>query len=171
VWTWDRGPVAFYSGSIERTSSDIWKEEAPKGVVIFDTDSKALVFKEIETRPMFDIDAVEYAGIEPFNRFLAKLLEDGARDMLLRLKVEGFPRGDRDSIDWRTVAALKDAHVHFHLDLRYAERDVRDLGDRRERAGRTLADDAVAFFDADEDAVRDAAFAYLGLDVPALTLT
>jgi hypothetical protein len=29
----------------------------------------------------------------------------------------------------------------------------------------------VAFFDADEDAVRDAAFAYLGLDVPALTLT
>lgn len=171
TWAWGSSPVAFYSGSIERTSSDIWKEEAPKGVVIFDTETKVLEFKEIETRAMLDIVDLEYVGAESLNQFLARLLQDDCRDMLVRLKVEGFPRGDRDAIDWRTVAALKDANVLFHLDLRYAAKDIRDLGDRRERAGRTLGDDAVAFFDADEDAVRDAAFGYLGLEAPALTLT
>ncbi|KKM23705.1 hypothetical protein LCGC14_1612470, partial [marine sediment metagenome] len=47
----------FYSGSLERTSNNIWQETAPKGVVEYDTDKPGeLVFHEIPTRPMFDYD-------------------------------------------------------------------------------------------------------------------
>lgn len=157
------GPLAFYSGSIERTSSNIWQEEHPKGFVLGDTDARTMEFVEIPTREMVNITA-NHGSTDALNDFLAELLEYGSRDALVRLRVDGFPRGEREAIDWSLVAALKEAHVLFHLDLRMEERGERDLGDRRERQGRTLADEAGDFFEEDDEAVREAAFGYLGVE-------
>jgi DNA repair exonuclease SbcCD nuclease subunit len=162
--------MAFYSGSIERTSSNIWDETAPKGFVLGDTASGEMEFVEIPTREMVDYEYHDFAtygepvNVDALNEALRDLTEsDGIADALVRLKVEGFPRGERDAIDWKRVAQLKEKCTHFLLDLRYAERDVRDLGDRRERAGRTLRDEASDFFAEDEQPVREAAFTHMGM--------
>lgn len=176
---WHASPLAFYSGSIERTSSNVWQEDAPKGVVLYDTAARTMEFREVPTRPVRDyvLNATFFDPRGPYsaadvNDTLASILTaPESADALVRLRVNDFPRGERDAIDWAAVAALKERCVHFHLDLRYAEWDIRDLGDRRERAARTLADDAQDFFAEDEPAVLEAAFSYLGLETPALTLT
>lgn len=165
--------AAFYSGSIERTSSNIWQEHAPKGFVLGDTSTGAIEFVEIPTRPMADYDLGDFdlppgAGAEDVNQCLARMLDPDFpyTDALVRFKVDSFPRGERDAIDWRLVDCLKEKHVHFLLDLRVAEREALDLGDRRERTSRTLADEASDFFAEDDEAVRAAAFGFLGLEQP-----
>lgn len=168
--------AAFYSGSLERASSNIWQETQPKGFVYGDTATGAFEFVEIPTRPCFDA-TLESDGadlVRPDAAILNAALQgvlgrEEYRDALVRLKVDDFPRGERDAIDWSLVSALKERCVLFHLDLRYAARDVRDLGDRRERGARTLDGEAEAFFAEDEAAVRDAAMQYLGTELVPLT--
>jgi len=166
----------FYSGSLERTSNNIWQETAPKGVVEYDTDKPGeLVFHEIPTRPMFDYD---FSGsgkypLEPcaenINLALLQMLAgEEHRDAIVRLKIEDFPREDREHIDWGHVRELKSLTTHFYMDLRYAKRELIDLGDRRERPVATLADEAVAFFSDDEQPVRDCAMRYLDFEAEAV---
>lgn len=163
--------LAFYSGSIERTSSNIWPETAAKGVVRFDTDTDELELLEIPTREMADYDLGDFdhppgATAETVNDALRRMAEyDRLRGAIVRLKAEHFPRADRDAIDWKLVRQLKTTCLHFQLDLHFADREVADLGDRRERAVRSLADDAAAFFADDPEPVRACAYGYLGLEV------
>jgi DNA repair exonuclease SbcCD nuclease subunit len=160
--------LAFYSGSIERTSSDVWGERAPKGVVLYDTERPDLMrLQPIPTRAMIDLSLAELTGerasAEAVNEALAMLsgMDELADAPLMRLKVDGFPRGERDAIDWRVVEALKSRCTHFLLDLRLEDREARDLGDRRQRVGRSLADEASDFLADESDAVRDLALEYL----------
>lgn len=48
--------IVAYSGSIERTSSDIWSETRPKGIIAFDTSTGEFEFIEHPTRPMFSFN-------------------------------------------------------------------------------------------------------------------
>ncbi len=165
--------AAFYSGSIERVSSDIWKETGPKGVVVGDTDSGSFRLVEIPTRPMHDYEYHDFGTYaEPVN---ALALNDALRELatsdelansLVRLKVGDFPRSERDLIDWTRLRELRERCVHFRLDLRFRERELVELGDRRERTHRSLAEEAAAWFADDDLPVRTAAFGYLGFDLP-----
>lgn len=167
-------PFAFYPGSIERTSSDIWKEQAPKGFVVGDTAAGTFEFVEIPTRPMFDLELQDFCEDDPeplpynaesVNLALRRIgVVSRFQDALVRLKVEGFPPAEKDSIDWKLVAALKERCCHFLLDLRMAESAGVEFGDRRQRQGRTLADEAHDFLVEDEPAVRDAALTFLGVE-------
>ncbi|KKM78902.1 hypothetical protein LCGC14_1355340 [marine sediment metagenome] len=167
--------LALYPGSIERTSSNIWAEPDPKGIVLCDTDAGSMEFLEIPTRPMFDYD---FSGsgkypLEPcaenINLALLQMLAgEEHRDAIVRLKIEDFPREDREHIDWGHVRELKSLTTHFYMDLRYAKRELIDLGDRRERPVATLADEAVAFFSDDEQPVRDCAMRYLDFEAEAV---
>lgn len=168
----DAGNV-FYSGAIERTTTNIWDEEQPKGFVNYDTKQGVSEFEEItRTRPMFDIDFEEFRetldGAEGVNAALHNMLTEGQHtltDALVRLKVDDFPIQERDHIDWALVRSLKGTCLHFYLDIRYGQREVEDLGDRRTRSGGlSLAEEAVAFFTGDEEAVRRCAFGYLEIE-------
>ncbi len=167
--------IVLYPGSLERTSSNIWNEHDPKGLVFFDTANQTHEFVTVSTREMVDhvfrsneeededyvyIDAID---AESVNSELLRLLDGGyiPEDSIFRVKVDNFPRGDRDQIDWKLVRELKAHCLHFYLDLRYAERTATDLGDRRDGAGRSLRDEAVAFLEEDPPEVRDCAMGYL----------
>jgi DNA repair exonuclease SbcCD nuclease subunit len=160
--------IAFYSGSIERTSSNIWPETAPKGVVVYDTREGALDLVEIPTRPVYDYDLDDILGgheasADRVNAALLNLAESSPsiEGAIVRLLVPDFPREERDQIDWARVRQLKQTCLHFQLELRWAQRTSIELGDRRERVGRSLADEAAAFFADDPADVRDCALAYL----------
>jgi len=162
----------FYSGSIERTSSNIWVEHEPKGVVVCETGSEPDMmtvyrFREIETRPMQDYDLGDFdlppgASAEEVNGALREALTyDTTKDAIVRLKVDSFPRGQRDEIDWTLVRELKAHCLHFQLNLRFAEGAAVELGDRRERGAKTLVQEAQEFFAEDENEVRECALRYL----------
>lgn len=159
--------LAFYTGSIERTSSNIWEEHAPKGVVLYDTRSGDLEFSRIPTREMADYDLGDFdlppgADVEQVNGVLRKMLTFGhLRGAIVRLKVDGFRREDRDALDFATVRQLKHTCLHFQLDLRFAKRESMTI-DRRERPTRGLLDEAHDFFAADDESVRTLALSYLG---------
>lgn len=86
-------------------------------------------------------------------------------DCLMRLKIEDFPREEREHIDWAMVRKLKNRCTHFYLDIRYAQREVVTISDRREDGERkTLAEEAVAFFADDDEVVRNIAFHHLEIE-------
>lgn len=167
---------AFYSGAIERTTTNIWQEEAPKGFVEWDIgpDSFNLNFHETPTRPMRDevFDRSKLTDMDASLSFahgvnvaLAWFMADpGIDDTLLRLKVEDFPREERDHLDWGSVRELKRRCTHFYLDIRYAKREVIEITPRGEGKHRTLADEAIAFFADDELRVRECAFTFLQIE-------
>jgi DNA repair exonuclease SbcCD nuclease subunit len=167
--------LAFYSGSIERTSSNIWPEVDPKGVVVYDTGTREMELVEIPTRLMLDYDMDDILGGDEagwannalhVNAALHNLVgvEDGklVEGAIVRLVVDDFPRAERDQIDWALVRQLKQACLHFQLDLRWADRVSAEFGDRRERVVRSLNDEAADFFGDDPAEVRELAMAYLG---------
>lgn len=160
--------LAFYSGSIERTSSNIWPETAPKGVVVYDTDTREMELREIPTRKMVDYDLGDFdhppaATAETVNDALTRMMGYASLEgAIVRLKAEHFPRAERDQVDWKLVRQLKQFFLHFQLDLRWADRESAALGDRRQRTVRSLSDEAAEFFGDDLAEVRDLAMAYLG---------
>jgi len=161
--------LAFYSGSIERTSSDIWKEDAPKGWVLYDTATGTMDLREIETRPMLSFNYSEFQSVtdaEGLNVVLAELSCNPYRtgEAIVRLKVPDFPAAEREHIDWSLVRKLKETCLHFYLDVRYAASAAASLGDRRDREVFTLADEAARFFADDPEDVRDLVIGYLDLD-------
>jgi len=159
--------IVLYPGSIERTSSNIWDEYEPKGLVFFDTAEQTHEFVTVETRGMDSYDLGDFdqppgSGADVVNETLDTILGyDGVKGHILRFVVHEFPRHERDQIDWKLVRELKTHCLHFYLDLRYAERISADLGDRRERAGRSLRDEATAFLEEDQPEIRDCAMGYL----------
>jgi DNA repair exonuclease SbcCD nuclease subunit len=165
--------LAFYSGSIERTSSNIWPEAKPKGVVAYDTETGDLELVEHETRTVRDLMLGDYdegsvldINADVVNRALARIHEEPAtQDAIVRLRVPEFPRAERDQIDWQLVRELKQQCLHFHLDVRYTKSGAVEVADRRaEGASRTMADAARDFFASDRPGVRDVVLRYLGLD-------
>jgi DNA repair exonuclease SbcCD nuclease subunit len=164
--------LAFYSGAIERTSSDIWKEKQEKGLVLYDTAKKDLEFIEIPTRPVVDltldqvIDASVYEGQPrwlPLNDALESFSQYAGGE-IVRLKVPTFPRSQRDGIHWGVVKHLKEKFFHFQLEIEWTSSESSEFGDRRNRRGRSFEQDAREYFAGDEDAVRDCILAHLQLE-------
>lgn len=163
--------LAFYSGAIERTSSNIWDEHLPKGWVSYDTDARLLYFHEVDTRRMSDYDLGDFnhppgVGAAEVNECLAALATfDRLRGGVVRFKVDAFPREERADIDWATVRELKASCLHFQLDLRLRAREAVDLGDRRERRALTLAEEVASFFSLDDESVLRIVLRYLEIEV------
>lgn len=166
--------LAFYSGSIERTSSDIWKEREPKGVVYWNTAVGGkegvhdMQFVPTWSRPMFDSIAL-VATAEELNSELEGLLvphRDGRLSSLEgnihRMVVREFPRSERDGIDWKLVRELKQVCLHFQFDVEWQKKEAGQVKSGRDADKRqTLTDDAADFFADDPAPVRDLALAYL----------
>lgn len=159
--------LAFYSGSIERTSSNIWPEIAPKGVVVYDTTARGLELVEVPTRPVhtYDLDDISeqlLPDAESVNHALGQIAgvptHEGA---IVRLVVDGFARDQRDQVDWRLVRQLKQTCTHFQLDLRFAARAELAERDRRVDGVRSLLDEASDFLADDPADVRECALAFL----------
>ena len=156
--------LAFYSGSIERTSTNIWAETASKGWVLVDTKAETMEFQEIPTRGMFDVDdsaSVIGHGQDFVNS--AMLVIEGTHDSadaIVRLKVTDFPKEEYDQIDWALVRRLKQRCLHFELDLRFATGAARTSFQRGEARTLSLRDAAVEYMADDGEPVRDLVLHY-----------
>lgn len=151
--------TAFYPGSIERTSSNIWDEKHPKGVVCYDTATGTAEFREIPTRPMHTYEMSEgfESTVEGVNRALELIADTEHEGAIVRLVVEDFPRDDYSLIDRKLTARLRETCFAFDLTVRFAERDARALA----RAGSSLFEEAERFFAQDPETVKATALTYL----------
>lgn len=162
--------LAFYSGALERTSSNIWQETAPKGWVLTDTAAGTLELREVETREMADYDLPDFymepgAGATDVNEALEALAAmPSTEGSIVRFKVDAFPREEREQIDWALVRELKHRCLHFQLDLRLKARESTTLPDRRDNPTASLAEEVAAFFRLDEEQVRRIVLRYLELE-------
>ena len=173
------GSLAFYSGAIERTTNNIWQEDKPKGFVeweITDTTPSAhgFTFHEIPTRKMKNYEcSAGHPDQAPLTaEWVNDMLEEmvhgkgvpDLNDALVRLKVDPFPREEREHIDWAKVRELKNRCTHFYLDIRYAKREIVDITPRGQDKPRTLDEEAIAFFADDDERVRNCAFTFLQIE-------
>lgn len=155
------GRCVVYPGSIERVASSVWDEPEAKGVVTFDSVTQEQFFSEIPTRPVFDVEN-DVTDSESLNALLAFVSSAPMyADAIVRLRVDEFPRSERESVNWKLVREIKSKALHFHLDLRFAERAPHPLGDRRATRGITLSQSAAEFFREDAAEVRELALKYL----------
>jgi len=163
------GRCVVYPGSIERTSSDIWHEPEPRGLVVYEDGAHRFV--EIPTRRVLDVtprqcipaylDATQLAGHAEVNAAVQGLIESSeTEDAIVRLVAENFPRQDRDRIDWSLVRELKHRALHFELTLRLASADNIDIVDRRLHAT-PLIDQARQFLADYPEDVRTCCLSYL----------
>lgn len=129
-------PNAFYSGSLEYASTNIWGEvrEAKqrglpgKGFIERDLESGEQTFHHIETRAVIDLkplDATDLTAAQ-LNAAISSRIEaspEAIDDALVRLVVHEVPRSVTRDLDHKALREFKRRALHFHLDLR--PQDVR----------------------------------------------
>jgi DNA repair protein SbcD/Mre11 len=128
-------PNAFYSGSLDYTSTNPWGELseereagiAGKGIIEHDLANKTHRFHAIPPlRPWVDLAPLSGAGLSP------SALDDAIRDALercdggiegkiVRLVVRDVPRHILRELDHKAIRDYKRKALHFHLDTRRPE--------------------------------------------------
>jgi DNA repair protein SbcD/Mre11 len=123
---------AYYSGSLEYTSTDPWSEldqEARlhlrgKGFIEFDLDDGEHTFHHIPpSRALVSLDSIEARGMSAAEldvaiRHACDDCEGGIEEKIVRLVVRDVPRHIVRELDSRALRELKRRAMHFHLDTR-----------------------------------------------------
>jgi len=123
---------AYYSGSLEYTSTDPWSEleqEARlrlpgKGFIEYDLDEAEHTFHHIPaSRALVSLDSIEARGMSAAEldvaiRRACDDCEGGIEEKIVRLVVRDVPRHIVRELDSRALRELKRRAMHFHLDTR-----------------------------------------------------
>ena len=120
---------AWYSGSIDFTSTDVWAEaKGPKkGFIVHDLVDHAHEFIELPpTRRVIDLPRVYGNGLEPaaIDAAIANALdsiEGGCDDAIIRLVITGVTRETQTALDIQKIRRYRARCLHFRLDLRRPE--------------------------------------------------
>lgn len=127
-------PNAYYSGSLEYTSTNIWSEiKQPKGLIEYDLDDhKLLDFHKIATRDVIDlrpIDAKEFSASDLNTMIQRRVegIEGGHENKIVRLVVENLHRSVQADLDFSLIRQVRSEALHFELQLRPPTRDGRNL--------------------------------------------
>lgn len=125
-----------YSGAIERTSNNIWKEKGAKGFVLFDTESREVEHIAIETRTVIDLKPISNAnqhssdGLNAEIRKRVEAIRDGVKDKIVRLVIYDLPREMLRDLDHRFIRDCKAQALHFQLDTKRPQTARVVAGDR-----------------------------------------
>lgn len=125
-------PNAYYAGSLEYTSTNIWAEtRQAKGFIEYDLDERKLLnFHRLQTREVIDlrpIDAREIAA-EEVNLMIRQRIESvpgGHENKIIRLVVENLHRSVQADLDFAMIRKVRAEALHFELQLRPPGRDGR----------------------------------------------
>jgi exonuclease SbcD len=123
---------AFYSGSLEYTSTNPWSEleqEAQlrlpgKGFIEYDLDTGEHTFHHIPTsRAFVSLDSIAARGMSAAEldaaiRSACNDCEGGIEEKIIRLVVRDVPRHIVRELDSRALRDIKRRAMHFHLDTR-----------------------------------------------------
>lgn len=122
------GPRAWYSGSIEFTSTDPWSEcHQPKGYLLVDLAPGAepvVEFRPIACRRFLDLTVVDAVGLTPADLDAALATALGAVDLtdaVARLVVLNVPRDVERAVDWKALRTFKACAFHLQVDFRRPE--------------------------------------------------
>lgn len=113
----------YYSGAIERTSSNIWQEaKDPKGFIEYNLDTKELKFHELQTpRRVFDIKKInaEQLTAEEIN---SKIDEEVAKikeleNSIVRITLENIDPLAIRNLDYKKIREYRKKAVHFMINF------------------------------------------------------
>ena len=128
-------PNAYYAGSPEYTSTNIWMEtQKLKGFIEYDLDERKLVeFHKIDTREVVDLRPIDAQDIvaAQLNTMIQQRIESipgGHEDKIIRLVIENLCRSVQADLDYAAIRQVRAEALHFELQLRPPA-----------RAGRTAA--------------------------------
>jgi len=125
-------PNAYYSGSLEYTSTNIWSEtQQPKGFIEYDLAERKLVkFHKIETRDVIDLRPIDAAetSVDDLNKMIQNRvagIDGGHENKVLRLVIENLHRSVQADLDYSFVRQVRAEALHFELVLKPPARDGR----------------------------------------------
>lgn len=141
------GPNAYYSGSIDYTSFDVWGEireermsgiykegEGGKGIIEHDlvtgkhTFHHCPVSREFVDLPPLDADKMSSQDIDLAIRERVERLPAGIENKVVRLIVRNVPRHIVRELDHKAIREYKRTALHFNLDTRKPELKPRSSG-------------------------------------------
>lgn len=118
-------PNAYYAGSTEYTSTNIWNEtKVPKGFIEYDLDEHKLVqFHKTKTRDVVDLRPIDAsdAGADDINKMIMSRIDSingGYENKVVRLIVENLPRSVQGDLDFASIRKIRSEALHFELQLR-----------------------------------------------------
>jgi DNA repair exonuclease SbcCD nuclease subunit len=128
-------PNAFYSGSLDYTSTNSWGELAEerelgiqgKGIIEHDLEKKTHKFHSLPpARPWVDLTPLSGAGLSPASldeaiRDALDKCEGGIEEKIVRLVVRDVPRHILRDLDHKALRDYKRKALHFNLDTRRPE--------------------------------------------------
>lgn len=139
---------AYYSGSLEYTSTNIWSEiQQPKGFIEYDLDQKSVIkFHTVEIREAIDlrpIDALEMSAAEISTAITNRVsgIQQGHQSKIVRLVVENIPRSVQRDLDFSMIRAIRNEALHFDLVLRQPGMQISASGDRKQVQTRTVEEE------------------------------
>lgn len=118
-------PNAFYAGSLEYTSNNIWMEtKRDKGFIEYDIKNRQIAaFHKVKTREVVDlrpIDAQDFSA-DQINRMIRQRIESipgGHAKKIVRLVIENIPRSVQADLDFAMIRGIRSEALHFELQLR-----------------------------------------------------
>ena len=145
---------AFYSGSLDYTSTNPWGELAEeresrlegKGIIEYDLAAKTHKFHALPPkRRWVDLMPVSGAGLSPASldeaiRQALDTCEGGIEEKIVRLVVRDVPRHILRELDHKALREYKRRALHFHLDTRRPEIVRPDKGQAAPGRRASLAD-------------------------------
>jgi len=160
---------AYYAGSTERLSQS--EREAAKGLVEVELEPFKVVFHEIKSRPMLDLQPIDARGKrgDQLAELIRQELEKvDSSDKIVRVKVEGMTEEIMKTIPADAMAELK--QKSFSLDVRFEKEKTEENSTQfgRSAIGR-LDESFVAYLDTvelkgfDKDRLTKEALKYLNL--------
>jgi len=113
---------AIYAGATEFTSTNIWEEAGkPKGIVLYDTDTRQHQFLAVRTRAVYDllpIDARELTAAEINEQIRARAESVNLTDAIVRQRIYNLMPEQRAGLDGNLLRELRARALHYRLDPR-----------------------------------------------------
>ena len=118
----------YYSGAIERTSSNVWQEaKDPKGFIEYDFETKEIKFHKLETpRKVFDIKRID-ANVLTAEEINQKIDEEVVKikdfeNSIIRITLENVDPLAIKNLDYKKIREYRKKAVHFMLN--FIKKDV-----------------------------------------------
>lgn len=115
-------PNAWYSGAIEFTASDAWREcGQPHGWLLADTDAATVELQPVPTRSHIDlprVSAMDLTGAALTEQIMAGLAQVQVEGAVVRQVVTDCLIGTESAMDKRAIAQAAAGAIAFRLDVR-----------------------------------------------------
>lgn len=174
-------PNAWYAGSTEFTSTNVWIEaDEPKGFLTYDLSAREATFHPVPTRDIVDLPSVsalarsgEHLAADELDALIRDRVAEvpgGIEGKVVRLVLRDVPRQLQRALDHDRLRSLRSRALHFHLDVRRPEvtegaRAVTSAPERRlsleDEVGQFLRDWQPSAADVDRGRLARLAEAYL----------